>query len=205
MRRILVLAAIAAVALLGTSCKSNSGDIYPMSVGSVWNMDMVVTLDTTTIASPDTFATGTYVVTAVEKADLASGGEVVKMKTEMSQHMKMPDTTISFTTYSYAREAGDWILSYSDLSDSTGDTVMMTTPAVGKKWHQGTDIMEVVGQEDVTVKAGTYKSAWKVKMSNSDVEIFLWYAKGVGLVKVSSETQTPEMMTTLELTKATIK
>jgi hypothetical protein len=205
MRRMFVIAAVAAVTLLGTSCKSKSSDIYPMSVGSVWNMDVLVTFDTTTIASLDTSATGTYVTTAVEKASLVSGEGVVKMKTEMSEHIKTPDTTITFTTYSYVREAGDWILSYSDLSDPTGDTVMVTTPAVGKTWHQGTDTAEVITQENVTVKAGTYKDAWKVKVTNSGGDVFYWYAKGVGMVKAYSEEQTYNIKSTLELTSATIK
>ncbi len=201
MRRILILAAIAAIALIGTSCTTSGGDIFPMSVGSVWNMDMVAT------AAQDTFMTGTYVTTAVEKANLGSGEEVVKMKTEMSQHIRMPDTTITTTSYAYVREAGDWILSYSDLNDSTGDTVMVTTPTVGMKWHQGTGTTEVIGQEDVTVKAGTYKSAWKFKMTTSGTDFFYWYAKGIGMVKAHSEyeEQSVEWMNDMELTSATIK
>ena len=200
MRRILVLAAVAAVALVGTSCKSKSSDIYPMSVGSVWNYDLLVTASTT--AAVETLMTGTMVNTAVEKATLPSG-DGVKFKADMSVTMKTPDTTWTLTTYSYVREAGDWILSYSDLNDSTGDTVMMTTPAVGKKWHQGDGTAEVMVQEDVTVKAGTYKSAWKVKLTNSGVDQFYWYAKGTGLVKVEGPQDGATM--TFELTKATIK
>lgn len=200
MRRILVLAAVAAVALLGTSCKSKSSDIYPMSVGSVWNYDLLVTASTT--AAVETLATGTMVNTAVEKATLPSG-DGVKFKADLSVTSKTPDTTWTLTTYSYAREAGDWILSYSDLSDSTGDTVMMTTLAVGKKWHQGDGTAEVMVQEDVTVKAGTYKSAWKVKLTNSGVDEFYWYAKGTGLVKMEGPQDDATM--TFELTKATIK
>ena len=79
MRRILALAAIAAVALLGTSCNPNANDIYPMSVGSVWNLEMLL-LSGTTLASLDTAQTGTSVSTAVEKTTLTNGKEVVKFK-----------------------------------------------------------------------------------------------------------------------------
>jgi len=201
MRRVLILAAIAAIALMGTSCTTSGGSIYPMSVGSVWNMDMVAT------SAQDTFMTGTYIATVVEKASLASGEEVVKTKTEMNQHLRMPDTTMTTTSYAYIREAGDWILSYSDLNDSVGDTVMVTTPTVGMKWHQGTGTTEVIGQEDVTVKAGTYKSAWKFKMTTTNMDFFFWYANGVGMVKgrTQYEDQGVQWLNELELTSATIK
>jgi hypothetical protein len=215
MRRILVLATIAAVALLGTSCNPNSNDIYPMSVGSVWNLEMLL-LSGTTLASLDTAQTGTLVSTAVEKATLSNGKEVVKFKSESNITIRrpdpQPDTTITSTSYSYYREDGDWILGYSALDDTTADTMMVSTPTVGKTWHQGTyAIATIVGQEDVTVKAGTYKNAWKLKLTSTSggvtLESFYWYAKGTGMVKVYYEftmggyTQKYSQ----ELTSATIK
>jgi hypothetical protein len=210
MRRMRVLAAIAAVALFGTTCSPNAGDMYPMSVGSVWKTELLV-MSGTTIAALDTVETATTVTTAVEKANLASGEEVVQFKDESSIHTRTPDTTINSTAYSYTREDGDWILSYSALDDSTGDTIMVTTPAEGKTWHQGSATAEVVGQEDVTVKAGTYKQAWKVKVTGSQgvftVDVFFWYARGVGLVKSYSEFeyQNYGQVYNRELTSASIK
>jgi hypothetical protein len=181
-----------------------------MSVGSVWNMDILV-MAGTTVASLDTFETGTVVTTAVEKANLTSGQEVVKFKNESSIHMRTPDTTYTNTTYSYSREDGDWILGYSTLDDTTADTMMVTNPSVGQTWHQGTTTAEVVGQEDVTVAAGTYKGAWKVKLTSTQggetLDTYAWYAKGTGSVKTHSENtvQGYSMVYNQELTSATIK
>jgi len=171
----------------------------------------VLLLSGTTLAALDTAQTGTVVTTAVEKANLTSGEEVVKFKNEVTTHIKTPDTTYTNTTYSYSREAGDWILSYSDLSDSTADTVMVTTPSVGKTWHQGTATAEVVGQEDVTVVAGTYKGAWKVKLTVTSggytIQMYYWFAKGTGMVKMHWDWSAQGYSQTYnqELTSATIK
>ncbi len=211
MRRTLILAAVAAVALLGTSCKPSATDIYPMSVGSVWNMEMYG-LSGTTTASLDTFLTGTGTNTAVEKTTLTGGQEVVKFKNETSFNFSASDSTFDTTVYSYVREDGNAILSYSALDDTTGDTVLMTNLSVGQKWNQGSSgTAEVIGQENVTVKAGTYKNAWKVKlttaMGGTSDNMYYWYAKGIGLVKMHYEftaggyTQKYNQ----ELTSATIK
>ncbi len=191
MKRILALTAIVAVALLGTSCKSSSGDIFPMSVGSAWHMDILLMGGATT-ASLDTVQTGTATNTAVEKVTLTNGKDVVRFRTDGAITIRRPDplsdTTIISTNYAYYREDGDWILGYSAIDDSTADTVMVTSPTVGKTWTSGTNATAtVVGQEDVTVKAGTYKNAWKLQVTyttDSDItEMYYWYAKGVGLVK----------------------
>jgi hypothetical protein len=215
MRRILILSAVAAVALLGTSCNPNAGDISPLSVGSVWNMEMLL-LSGTTLASLDTAQTGTGVNTAVEKTTLSNGKEVIKFKSESTTIIHRPDplsdTTITTTNISYYREEGDWILGYSALDDTTGDTMMVSTPTVGKTWSQSAyATATVVGQEDVTVKAGTYKNAWKVKLVSTAggyiTEIYSWYAKGTGMVKMHYEfamggyTQVYNQ----ELTSATVK
>jgi len=215
MRQTLVLAAIAAVALLGTGCNPNSGDIFPMSVGSVWNMEMLL-LSGTTLAALDTAQTGTSVSTAVEKATHANGKEVVKFKYESTVTIHrpdpLPDTTIMMTSYSYYREEGDWVFGYADLADSTYDTVMVTTPAVGKTWSQGPYMtVSVVGQADMTVKAGTCKNAWKLRVVSSQggitMDFFYWYAKGTGMVKSYYEytIQGHTQKYSQELTSATIK
>jgi hypothetical protein len=210
MKRALVLAAVTAAALIGLSCGPAASDIFPLSVGSVWNMDILI-MSGMTIASLDTFETGTVVITALEKANLSSGEEVVKFKNDVTIHMRTPDSTYSNTTYSYTREAGDWILSYSDLNDTTADTVMVTDPAVGKTWHQSSGTAEIVGQEDVTVVAGTYKGAWKVKATmtqgGSTFDMYYWYAKGTGMVKAHFESsyQGYSQVYNQELTSANIK
>lgn len=187
MTRALVFAAIAVAALAGVNCSPAGGDIFPLSVGSVWNMDVVL-MAGTAAAALDTMQTGTAVSTAVDKANLATGPEVIKFRNDVTVHILMPDTTYTMTTYAYYREDGDWILSYADLDDSIGDTVMVTSPSVGKTWHQGTSTVEVIGQEDVSVPAGTFKNAWKVKLTtNTAMEMFYWFAGGTGMVKLHYE------------------
>jgi hypothetical protein len=100
---------------------------------------------------------------------------------------------------------------YAALDDTTGDTLMMLNPEVGQNWGQGIATAIVVGQEDITVPAGTYKKAWKVKtvanLGVVTVEVHTWYAKGVGKVKMHSEAEFMGSIevTDEELTSATIK
>ena len=88
---------------------------------------------------------------------------------------------------------------------------MMSNPAVGQSWSQGPATAIVVGQEDVTVAAGTYKKAWKVKtitnIGGVTVQMFNWYARGVGNVKMhyEGEYQGYSQVYNEELTSATIK
>jgi hypothetical protein len=213
MRRILALAAIAAVALLGTTCNPAANDIFPMSVGSVWNMELCL-LAGTTLATLDTVQTGTVTNTALEKASLTNGKEVTKFKNESSVTVRVGESTATHdtTTYSYMGEDGDAILSYGSLDDTLGDTVMMSNPSVGQTWTQGSSATAtVIGQEDVTVTAGTYKNAWKVKLSSTTggytTEMFYWYAKGTGLVAVLYDYTISgfRQVFNQELTSATIK
>lgn len=210
MKQTLVLAAIAAVALLGTSCNSSAGSIYPMTIGSVWNMSMY-TLYGTTLAALDTMSTGTQTNTALEKANLSNGREVTKFKSDVTIRYKTPDTAITTTSYSYAAEVGDTIFNYANLDDTTGTPMMRLTPAPGQTWTAGSATATVVGQEDVTVAAGTYKGAWKVKFTTSNggvtMDMYEWFAKGTGMVKAYFDYTSNGYQTQYseELTSATIK
>ena len=210
MRRALIVAAIAAAALTGINCNSDAGSIFPMTIGSVWNTESYL-LEGQAVASLDTFETGVTTTTVLEKANLTSGKEVVKFKHESTAHLHAPDSTYTATTYSLLGEKDDAILSYGALDDTTGDTVMMANPAVGQSWSQGPATAIVVGQEDVTVAAGTYRKAWKVKtitnIGGVTVQMFSWYARGVGNVKMhyEGEYQGYSQVYNEELTSASIK
>jgi hypothetical protein len=186
----MVLAVAAAVALLGASCSPSASSYFPLSVGSVWNSEYYV-LSGTTLASLDTIQTGSVVTTALEKATHSSGKEVIKFKYESTVHMRNPDTTMTGTTYSYILEEGDYYLGFSALDDTTADTLMPTDLSVGKTWNQGGASAEVVAEEDVTVKAGTYKKAAKVELASGvggvTFDLYSWYAKGVGQVQSAYE------------------
>jgi hypothetical protein len=208
--RILVLAAVAAVALLGTSCNSPGGPIYPMTLGSVWNME-AVTLSGTTAASLDTTETGTQTVTALDKVTLTSGREVVRFRNDATTYYRDGDSTSTTTDYSYAAEMGDTIFYYANLDDTAGTIFMMSNPKAGQTWSAGIAVVTVIGQEDVTVPAGTYKGAWKVKLSSDfglfTVDVYEWFARGTGLVRVYSDVTSQGYRTqySSELTSADIK
>jgi hypothetical protein len=178
-----------------------------MTVGSVWHMSTYYLFGTTT-ASLDTLDTQTQTTTALEKARLINGREVTKFETDRIIHFKQQDTTVASTTYCYVAEVGDTILMYKDLDDTLGVRKMRSTPAAGQTWSEGSSgDATVIGQEDVTVAAGTYKGAWKVMRATIIANIYEWYAPGTGLVKMYYDTTTlgNRRVYSSELTSATIK
>jgi hypothetical protein len=209
-RRMLIAAAIAAVALTGMSCNPNAGSIFPMTLGSVWHTESYL-LEGQAVAALDTFETDVTTTTALEKANLTNGKEVVRFRSESTVHLRTPDSTYTTTGDSLLREEDGAILSYGALDDTIGDTVMMSSPAVGQSWSTGPATSIIVGQEYVTVAAGTYKKAWKIKtitnISGVTVEMYSWYARGVGKVKMhgEGEYQGYGAVYNEELTSATIK
>jgi hypothetical protein len=209
-RRTLLVAMAAAAALTGMSCNPNAGSIFPLTIGSTWNTESS-TLSEQTGGARDTSQTGVITTTALEKDSLINGKEIVKFRHESAIHVFQPDSSYSTTTYTLLREENDVIMVYSALDDTVGDTLMMVNPAVGQNWGQGVATAIVVGQEDVTVPAGTYKKAWKVKtvanLGIVTVEVLTWYARGVGNVKVHSEAGFlgSTEISDEELTSATIK
>ncbi|HTW92187.1 MAG TPA: hypothetical protein VMH22_10815 [bacterium] len=202
--------AVAAIAFLGMSCTSPTGPIYPMTVGSAWNMSEC-TLHGTTSASLDTSITGTQTTTALGKANLFNGREVTKFRDDATDHYRAPDTIITTTSYFCVTEVGDTIFSYADLSDTVGVPMMRSTPAEGQTWTQGSATATVVGQEDVRVPAGVYRDAWKVKLTSSaggvTEDVYEWFARGTGMVKVSYDYTANGKRTVYDaaLTSATIK
>jgi hypothetical protein len=209
-RRMLIVAATAAAALTGMSCNPNAGSIFPMTLGSVWHTDSYL-LEGQAAAAMDTFETDVTTTTALEKANLTNGKEVVRFRSESTVHLRTPDSTYTTTGDSLLSEEEGAILSYGALDDTIGDTVMMSSPAVGQSWSTGPATSIIVGQEDVTVAAGTYKKAWKIKtitnISGVTVEMYSWYARGVGKVKMHGEGEYQGYSAVFdeELTSATIK
>jgi hypothetical protein len=209
-RRMLIVAATAAAALTGMSCNPNAGSIFPMTIGSVWHTESH-SLGGQSGGVLDTSQTAVTTTTALEKALLSNGKEVVRFRHESAVHEFDPDSSYSSTTETLLREEDDVIMVYAALDDTIGDTLMMLNPAVGQNWGQGIATAIVVGQENVTVPAGTYKKAWKVKtvanLGVVTVEVHTWYAKGVGNVKMHSEAEFMGSVEVIdeELTSATIK
>jgi hypothetical protein len=206
----LLVAATAAAALTGMSCNPNAGSIFPTTLGSVWHTESYL-LEGQAVAALDTFETDVTTTTALAKANLTNGKEVVRFRSETTVHLRTPDSTYTTTGDSLVSEEEGAILSYGALDDTIGDTVMMSSPAVGQSWSTGPATSIIVGQEDVTVAAGTYKKAWKTKtitnISGVTVEMYSWYARGVGKVKMhgEGEYQGYSAVYNEELTSATIK
>jgi hypothetical protein len=198
------------VVLTGTGCNREPGSIFPMTIGSAWNTESCL-LAGQASAVLDTLETSMTTTTAFERAGLTNGKEVVKFKSESAVHLRTPDSTYTTTGYSLLREESDAILSYGAPDDTIGDTVVMSDPAVGQSWSQGPATAVIVGQEDVTVAAGTYRKAWKVKtitnVGGITVVMFSWYARGVGNVRIhyEGEYQGYTQVYDQQLTSATIK
>lgn len=212
MKKLLILTVTAAACFI-IGCKSGgSDDYFPMSVGSQWEFSGYILFGTTTPPT-DTWRTMTNSTVAQAKTTLTGGEEVVPFQTTTISHTTFPivmtDTSVGT---SYVRESGDVILGYDSLSTSTPDTLMVMPLEANKTWHKdASSTALVVGQEDVTVAAGTYKNAWKIKMTSiigSDTtEGFQWYAKGIGIIKTHSEYSESgyNMISNQELTSSTIK
>jgi hypothetical protein len=181
-----------------------------MTLGSVWNM-RAVTLAGSATASLDTVETRTETNTALDKVNLSSGREVVRFRNDATTYYPNEDSTYISTSYSYVAEVGDTVFYYANLDDTAGIVFMLSNPAVGQTWSVNAATATVVGQEDVTVPAGTYKGAWKVKLSTNYglfiMDIYEWFARGTGLVKVYSDFSSESYRTVYssELTSATIK
>ena len=191
MQKLLVLTAVAAVLLVGAGCKSASDDIFPMTVGSTWKMEGYSLMDTT-LDVPDTVQTFTTDMKVEKEAELTTGDKVYEFSSTTVTRIFNPDTTMTETSKGYMREANGVILSYESLSDPTPDTALFTDLSVGKKWNTGdSSWVEVMAQENVTVKAGSYTNAWKMTyftISGGDtMQMHSWYAPGVGQVKMHYE------------------
>jgi hypothetical protein len=205
-----ILPVAAAAALLAAGCDSNTGPIFPLTVGNVWHTESSL-LEGQTGSDLDTSATTVTTTTASQKDSLTNGKEVVSLSTETTTRERSPDSTYTTTSVSFLREENGVIMFYGALDDTVGDTLMMSEPAVGQTWSPGPATSVVIGQENVSVPAGTYKKAWKVKTISNfgflTIEIFSWYARGVGNVKNHYEITYEDQNQVFdeELTSATIK
>jgi len=211
MRKLVILTIAAIVCFIMSCKKSSTDDYFPMSVGSQWNYEGY-TLYGTTTPPTDTMETTTSTIITQAKTTLTSGEEVIPFQnTQITRYFFPIVETDTIILTSYVREADDAILSYDSTSDTTPDTLLMLPLETGKTWHYGSVTALVVGQEDVTVEAGTYKNAWKIKFTiisgSYTRELFQWYAKDIGQVKLHSEYTGAQynMINHLELLSATIK
>jgi hypothetical protein len=188
MKKLLLVApALALVLVAGCDLFGAGEDYFPMSVGSVWNYSAVTTMETTLAASLDTVSTMTQRNEATRKTKLTDETEVTEFIYSATVTTRLPaESTYTMVDTFYIREGENCLLGYGDLGDTTPETLAIYPFVVDKTWRQGNGTARVIGQEDVTVTAGTYKNAWKVELTpdgQPDFHIYYWYGNKVGQVR----------------------
>jgi hypothetical protein len=165
---------------------------FPLGVGYIW--EYIITM---TITTPDTTLsmTGTEEEEITAETTLDNGTEVFEQITTMTQIIPFDtlfvDTIVEVDT-AYVEETEDYILLYDSKDDTEPDTMVALPLESGKTWHyDSTTTATVVGQENVTVPAGTFSNCWKIAIVPEDGPDTIWAyaAENVGQVKVNwSET-----------------
>jgi len=204
MKKVLFVACLLVAALLTSRCDLFGGkdDFFPMGAGSIWNYTwmMIVTVGG---GAPDT--TSATVRTEAKAEDQIGGEDVMMFVNTYTDSGSHYDT-------SYAKKNDDGLWMYSDKNDTTPDQLLAFPLEVNKTWTVNSDnTAKAIGQESVTVPAGTYGKAWKIEYSmvtDSDTfKFYQWFASGTGFVKYLSEASDSLMSMTIkeELSSATIK
>ncbi len=206
MKRLLLLLPI--LFFLSCGIFGKKEEYFPMGIGSVWNYFSLSLIETA--SSTDTIQKVTIQTEARKKDKLTTGEDVTEFFSTDTIKMKIPyETTYVVTRSSYIRESGNYILTYESKSDETPDTTLVQPLAKDKSWRvNSTTTATVISQEDVTVKAGTYKNAWKIELNTNGNKMYYWYANGKGMVKGYMENEyVPgyKFILNMELTSATIK
>ena len=181
-------------------------NFFPLAVGNVWHYDLLFTemnVDTTEY-------TGTSTTEITQETTLDNNVAVFEQVTTMV----WDDTTVMMNSVdtTYIQETEDYILIYYDLADTEPDTSLALPIEEGNTWTvyaDTTDTLtaEVVGQEDVTVPAGTYTDCWDITYMSLGQTQDDWFAPEVGVVRQHMLTGVAPFFVefTRELTSATIQ
>lgn len=175
---------------------------YPLTVDNEWNYDMTMTeiIVIDTVTSDTTVVTGTNASEITAETTLDNGTEVF----EMIMTMTFDNTLIpGFADTSYVKETEDYLLSYSNKSDTAPDTMLALPLETGKTWAD----YEVMGQENITVPAGTFNDCWEIREVDEDT-VYMYVALDIGMVKwTQSETEadTISRETLMELETYTVQ
>jgi hypothetical protein len=186
-----------------------STDYSPLAVGNVWNYSGYTTM-TSTQASTDTTMSLTQRMEVIDTDTLNNGTSVYVMVVTIVEDLSVPDTTITVVDTSYYAETDSTVVAYADKSSTEGQVTMRIPLEAGVSWSHGGSTTTVAEQEDVTVPAGTYKSAWRLDVTNPaypDMDSHGWYANKVGQVKTEMTNVSGgyTIHQVQELTSATIK
>ena len=171
MKKLLLL--IPLVVLI-VGCGDEEGNVFfPLTVDNEWNYDMTMTR-----TDPDTTITktGTVELEITAETTLDNDTEVF----EMIMTMTFDDTLIpGFADTSYCEETEDYVLIYDAKADTVPDDTMLVLPLeTGKTWGD----CEVIGQENITVPAGTFNDCWKIREVDEDT-LYMYMALDIGMVK----------------------
>jgi len=151
---------------------------FPITVGNEWNYDMTMTqiIVIDTMTSDTTVQTGTNSSEITAETTLDNSTAVF----EMIMTMTFDDTLIPvFADTSYVEETEDYLLTYSNKSDTVPNDTMLALPLeTGKTWAD----YEVMGQKNVTVPAGTFNDCWEIREVDEDT-IYMYVALDIGMVK----------------------
>lgn len=187
------LVLVAALLLLNCDIFGSKEDYYPTTIGSVWNWFSCSIMQTGTDASPDTIEIVESSTRATKNEKLATGEDVVELVKTATVHIRYPfDSTYTICDTCYVREDKNWVLSYESRNDIEPETTLALPLATGKTWRVTSGLSgQVLGQENVTVRAGSYSNAWKIELTNitgtDTFKVDYWYANRVGNVMFHSE------------------
>lgn len=141
-------------------------DIYPMADGNKWVYDLYVNnvkvgteIDEMSLVTvKDGLTTATVRVTST----LSSTGE----ERSVTQLLRKSSQDIT-----------------QGSENGVSLTVLKLPLTPGKSWTVGALPVSVTGQEDVAVKAGSYRDCYRISGKSGDVVATNWYAYGIGLIK----------------------
>ncbi|MGB9720643.1 MAG: hypothetical protein ACPL28_04070 [bacterium] len=200
MKKLIVLAP---VILFLISCGGGEKDYWPLTVGNVWNYQMIAT-----ITAPDT----TFADSSTMKWEV-TGETTLDNNTAVFEVVNSGE---GYADTSYYQKTDNYLFIYEAKADDVPDTVLALPIEEGGTWtvHKDslyTETMRVMSKETVTVPAGTYDDCWKaMDIYNDGVfaeTAYVWLAPDLGWIKMTSvETQdstTVDMK--IELLNATIK
>lgn len=200
MKKLLLLIPLV-VFIVGCGGDEEGTVFYPLSVGNEWNFDMSMT---ETTPSDTTVVTGTQSQEITAETTLDDGTAVFEQRFITTMEIDTL-TTIVDTSIEYMEETEDYLLVYDNKADTMPDTVAALPPEAGKSWtvdHNTT--AEYIGQESVTVPAGTFSNCWKMVHvdSGSTDTTWIYVAEDVGPVKINwievEADTTDEMLMELE-------
>lgn len=174
--------------IIGCGGEEVGTTFFPLAVGNIWEYML-----TQTMTTPDTTifgGTGTQEQEITAETTLDNGTEVfeqVTITTIIVQFDTIFADTSMFVDTTYIQETENYLLMYDSKDDTEPDTMAALPPEIGKSWNtEDSTTATYVGQESVTVPAGTFSDCWKIAifMPAGDDTTWFYVAEDVGMVKM---------------------